>query len=239
MRTAHLLCPDGITAELWIAALIDAGARPAVLQEAIDGTQLPVRLVAERGEARAVLATTVRFEVGDQAPRVDTAAALEDRLALAGLPPRADARARRLADALLLAEAGVHGISVDEVRLHELGRAHTVARIVAQAVALETLGIDRVTTSAVALGSGTIRIAHGRFPVPAPATLHLLRGFTVVGDSRGRELTTPSGAAALAALAEPSDTIPPIRLEHHGRGAIHDGQDDRLLTVLIGESASA
>jgi uncharacterized protein (DUF111 family) len=67
--------------------------------------------------------------------------------------------------------------------------------------------------------------------------LHLLRGFTIVGDRRGRELTTPSGAALLAALAEPSDAIPAMRLERHGRGALHDGVEDRLLTVLIGMSS--
>lgn len=241
MRTAHLLCDDGITAELWLGALIDAGVHPAALQDAIDRTELPVRLVAERVEARSTLSTSISFELGAKAPRVDNAAALKERIAAAQLPPRADERARLLSDALLLAEAAVHGIPVDAVRLHELGRAHTVARIVAAAVALEELGIDRVTASAVTIGGGSVRIAHGRFPVPAPATLHLLRGFTIVGDERQQELTTPSGAAVLAALAEPSPAVPAMRLERHGRGATlragTDGDDQRLLTVLIGEAA--
>lgn len=241
MRTAHLLCDDGITAELWLGALVDAGAQPALLQEGIDRTGLPVRLVTRRIEARAMLSTSVGFELGDKAPRVATATALKDRLAAAALPPRAEERAHHIVDALLLAEAAVHGIPVDEVQLHELGRAHTVARIVASVLALDELAIDRVTASPVSVGSGSIRIAHGRFPVPAPATLHLLRGFTIAGDPRSAELTTPSGAAVLAALAEPSDTIPAMRLERHGRGSLigaaGDPADQRLLTVLIGASA--
>jgi pyridinium-3,5-bisthiocarboxylic acid mononucleotide nickel chelatase len=156
----------------------------------------------------------------------------------AGLPERAHHRARRIAAALSEAEAAVHGVPVDEVRFHELGRLRTVVQIVAGVTALEELDVRRITTSSVALGGGTIEIAHGRFPVPPPAVLELLNGFVVEGGPHQGERTTPSGAAVLAALASPASTIPPIRLLAAGRGAAGEGDDVRLLTAMLGESAS-
>lgn len=235
MRLAHLLCEDdGITAELLLGALVDAGAPAGVLQAALDDAGAQARLVAEPGEVREVTATRVRIETEPDAPRVESFPALKERLAAARLAPRADHRVRAVAEALGRAEAAVHGVPLDAVRFHELGRPHSVARLIAAAVALEQLDVDEVSTSRVAVGGGVIRIAHGRFPVPPPAVLHLLQGFVIHGGGQDRELTTPSGAAMLAGLATPATTVPAMRLETHGRGAIEEGDATRLLTVMIG-----
>ena len=235
MRILHLLCDEGITGELWLAALVDAGAEPAELQATIDAAGVAVQLEAEPVEARHVRAARVRLVTGPDAPRLDRAAQLHDAVDTAGLAPRAEKRAHAIIDALVRAEAAVHGVDPVDVRLHELGRARTAAGIVAGAAALEALDVDRVTVGPVAVGDGSLEIDHGRFPVPPPAVLQLLAGFTIEGGGRRQELTTPSGAAVLAALAEPVTSTPRLRLEAHGRGVSGEGAAQRLLTLLVGE----
>jgi pyridinium-3,5-bisthiocarboxylic acid mononucleotide nickel chelatase len=235
----HLLCDDGITGELWLSALVAVGADVDELQRAVDRAGLPARLVSRRTEAREVLATTVTVAAAADAPRIDSPAALEGAIRAAGLVDRAQHRALRVATALSEAEAAVHGVPVDQVRFHELGRARTVVQLIAAVTALELLEVERITTSTVALGGGTITIAHGRFPVPPPAVLELLRGFPVEGGPRRAELTTPSGAAVLAGLAEPALSIPPMRLARAGRGALGEGEEVRLLTALLGSELPA
>jgi pyridinium-3,5-bisthiocarboxylic acid mononucleotide nickel chelatase len=235
----HLLCDDGITGELWLSALVAVGADVDELQGAVDRAGLPARLVARRTEAREVLATSVTVAAAADAPRIDSPAALTDTILAAGLAERAQQRALRVATALSEAEAAVHGVPVERVRFHELGRTRTVVQLIAAVTALELLEVERTTTSTVALGGGSITIAHGRFPVPPPAVLELLRGFPVEGGPRRGELTTPSGAAVLAALAEPAEAIPPMRLARAGRGAVGEGDEVRLLTALLGSDLPA
>ena len=236
MRTLHLLVDEGITSELFVAALIDAGASVAPMQKAVDGAGLDVVLEAAKVPVRMVRGTRLTASPGPQAARTGTAAELHARIAAATLPERADARARLVADALIGAEAKVHGVPPDRVHFHEVGRAAAVALLLAAAVALEELGIDRVTTTSVALGRGTIDIAHGRFPVPPPAVLHLMAGLDVHAGYREGELTTPSGAAIVAALAEPVPALPRLRLDGHGRGVT---ADERILTVMHGTSTTS
>lgn len=236
-RIAHLLCDDGITGELLVAALVDAGADVDSLQSALDGAGLAAKLFATPGEVRSIRATQLRFEVDPDAPRTPTPAALQaavdQAVSAAGLPQRAAARAGRIVTVLSEAEASVHGVGVEDVHFHEIGRPLTLVRIVALVAALEILDLDRLTVADVTVGGGTIQIAHGRVPVPAPVVMALLRGYLVVGGARTGELTTPSGAAALAALATPVEGLPRLRLETVGRGTAAQRRD-ALVTVMIG-----
>lgn len=233
MRTVHLLVDEGITAERFVASLIDAGAPLDPMQKALDGAAIDVSLEATAVPVRMVRGTRLTLRAGPQARRADTAADLHTCIASAALPERADVRARAVADALIGAESKVHGVPADEVHFHEVGRATAVALLLAASVALEELEVDRVTTTPVALGHGSIQIAHGRFPVPPPAVLALMTGFEVYAGQLEGELTTPSGAAILSALAEPVPALPQLRLEGHGRGVTADG---RMLTVILGEA---
>lgn len=234
MRLAHLLCDDGITGELWLGALVDAGAEPSTLQAAIDSAGVEARIVAERRDAREVVATYVSLEEPAGAAHVRSVAELRARIEAAGLSGRTLSRASAVAEALARAEASSHGVGLGDVKFHELARPRGVARILAGAVALEELKIDQVSVGSVNVGGGMIEMSHGRFPVPPPAVLHLLAAFTIYGDRREDELTTPSGAAVLAGLAEQRLAIPSMRLERHGRGAVERDGRSRLLTLLIG-----
>jgi pyridinium-3,5-bisthiocarboxylic acid mononucleotide nickel chelatase len=234
VTVAHLLCDEGICGERWLGALVHAGAHPKALREPIERAGIPVEFTVEHGIVREVSATWVRFDAAAEAARFDRLDDLHAVIDRAGLVDRATERAHAIAVALGRAEAAVHDMPVDQVRLHELGRPVTAARIVAGVAALEELDVGRVTVGPVAVGEGHVRIAHGRFPVPPPAVLELLRGFVIEGGGRSQELTTPSGAAVLAALAEPVEATPRMRLANYGRGAVRRDDDERLLTVLLG-----
>lgn len=137
----------------------------------------------------------------------------------AGLSPAATARARAVFQALAEAEARAHGESADRVHFHEVGQDDAVADIVGAALLWEDLGIERLVCSRLNVGAGHVECAHGRFPVPAPATLELLRGLPVYSDGVEAELVTPTGAALVRALAQGFGPMPPLRPEVYGHGA--------------------
>ena len=120
------------------------------------------------------------------------------------LPPGAKERSLAIFGALATAEAAVHGVEVEKVTFHEVGAWDSIADVVAVAIGLAFLQVERVICSAVPVGTGTVKTAHGVMPVPTPATLELLKGFPVDQGGPAFERTTPTGAAILAALAQPA-----------------------------------
>ena len=128
-------------------------------------------------------------------------------------------RALRIFQRLAEAEAGIHGVPVETIHFHELGAVDTIVDVTGALLALERLGVGRVVASPVPLGRGLARGSHGTFPLPAPATVALLRGAEVVGVDHAVETVTPTAAALLAELAEGFGPIPPMRLTAVGYGA--------------------
>jgi hypothetical protein len=153
------------------------------------------------------------------------------------------ARVRELALAIFArlaeAEGRVHGVPADAVTFHEVGAVDSIVDIVGTAIGLTALEVDAVYVAALPLGSGTVQSQHGVIPVPAPATVELLRGFAVrLADGTG-ELVTPTGAAIVAALATPGTALPPMAIEAIGYGAGTRTLADRpnLLRLLLGRAA--
>lgn len=165
---------------------------------------------------------------------------IREMLERAPLAPGIRDRAQRIFKALALAESKVHATSPEEVAFHEVGAIDAIVDVVATAIGLEFLGIERIHVSPLPLGRGFARSEHGVIPVPPPATAELLRGFPVLPWDGDRELVTPTGAAILAALARPGDPGPfvPIAV---GYGAGDRELDDRpnLLRVIVGEPAGS
>jgi uncharacterized protein (TIGR00299 family) protein len=156
------------------------------------------------------------------------------------LRPRVRETALAIFARLAEAEARVHGVAVDAVTFHEVGAVDSIVDIVGAAIGLAALEIDTVYVSTLPLGSGTVRSQHGVIPVPAPATVELLRGFPVrVGDGIG-ELVTPTGAAIVATLTRPGAAVPPLSVERVGYGAGTRTLADRpnLLRALLGRAAA-
>ena len=156
----------------------------------------------------------------------------------AGLPARAAARAKRIFQRLGEAEAHVHRVPVESVHFHEVGAVDSIVDIVGACVALDLLGVDRVLCSPIPSGSGTFRCEHGVMPAPAPATAALLAGGAVLAEKPLRgEVTTPTGAAILTALAESYGPLPAMAVSAvgYGAGTRDTAEMPNLLRVFVGE----
>lgn len=159
-----------------------------------------------------------------------------ERGAAGALGEAAAGRAIRIFEGLAQAEAKVHGTTPAKVHFHEVGAVDSIIDIVGAAWCLERLGIDACFVGPVVTGSGHVQTEHGRLPVPAPATALLLRGFDVVlGDGQG-ELTTPTGAAILAAEAKPFRPSFALRAVGSGAGTKRLADRPNILRVFLGEA---
>ncbi|HKE84088.1 MAG TPA: nickel pincer cofactor biosynthesis protein LarC [Vicinamibacterales bacterium] len=165
-------------------------------------------------------------------------AALIDRSALSRAGKD---RARQLFVRLGEAEAAIHGTSLDRVHLHEVGALDSIIDIVGSVFALEQLQVERIVSSPLNVGSGSIRSAHGLYPVPAPATLRLLAGAPVYSGPQPAEMVTPTGALLVTSYAQAYGPVPAMRVSAIGYGAgtrdFHDTPN--VLRVIIGESDAA
>ncbi|MBM4265459.1 MAG: nickel pincer cofactor biosynthesis protein LarC, partial [Deltaproteobacteria bacterium] len=161
-------------------------------------------------------------------------------LASARLRPRVRERAERIFQALATAEARVHACEVDDVHFHEVGALDAIVDVIGTAIALEHFAVERIYVSPLPLGSGITRSLHGRIPVPAPATLELLRGFPTRPEDGDVELVTPTGAAILAALATPgpAPALVPLAIGY-GAGDRELADRPNLLRVVLAEPAPA
>lgn len=158
-----------------------------------------------------------------------------------GSPLKASVKKRALAvfERIAVAEAKIHGCDIDTVHFHEVGGIDAVADIVGVILALDYLGVTHVTASPLPLGSGTVRCAHGMLPVPAPATLEILKGIPVYGCDAGCEIITPTGAALAAELADSFGPMPELVVTAVGYGA---GKREtkglpNLVRMVLGEKA--
>jgi uncharacterized protein (TIGR00299 family) protein len=158
----------------------------------------------------------------------------------AALPARVTARAQAVFHKLAAVESALHRRPIDQVHFHEVGGHDAIIDIVGTAAALEVLGVDEVCASAVATGTGMVRSAHGRLPNPAPATVRLLEGIPSYGRDVAIELTTPTGAALLAALSIAFGPLPDMTVASSGFGGGAGEMDDlpNCTQVVIGRRSS-
>ncbi|MCK6556023.1 nickel pincer cofactor biosynthesis protein LarC [Candidatus Binatia bacterium] len=162
---------------------------------------------------------------------------IRDLVRRGGLDPAVRDTALAVFARLAAAEAKVHGVSTDAVTFHEVGAVDSIVDIVGCAIGMHWFGIERVYASPLPMGSGTVLSEHGPLPVPAPATVELLRGFPVRVGEGTTELVTPTGAAIVAALATP-DPVPALRIAGIGYGAGQRTLSDRpnVLRTILGET---
>lgn len=148
------------------------------------------------------------------------------------------ARARAVFQALGQAEARVHGVPIEHIHFHEVGQDDGIVDIVGTAMAYEELGINRLQCSPLNVGSGTVTCAHGRFAVPAPATMELLRGLPIYSDGVEAELVTPTGAALVRTLAQGFGAMPPLRPElvGYGVGSYELAGHADVLRMIVGRA---
>jgi len=238
MKTAYLDCASGISGDMMLGALVDAGADFAAIAAAIDSLNLPgCRLVATEVKKKGFRAKQITVEtVPEQKHRHlhHIQAIIEQGRLSARQKDLAQRIFRRLAEA----EAKVHGSTIEKVHFHEVGAVDSIADIVGTAVGWDLLGIQRAVASPIPTGTGKIRIAHGECSIPAPATAELLAGVPLAESTIPFELTTPTGAAIVSTLVGAFGPVPAMRIRSIGYGA---GQRDleqqpNLLRLMVGDA---
>ncbi len=239
MRVVYLDCATGLSGDMTLAALIDAGVEIEALRRAIDSLGLPgVRLEAETVRRCGFRATHVRILHPEQHAHrgmteirrlIDHAAALT---------PRQRQLALQIFQAIGEAEAHVHGVPLEAVHFHEVGAIDSICDIVGAAVGFDLLKAERIVASRIPTGHGSIRIAHGVCSLPAPATAELLRGIPLVDVPVAAELTTPTGAAIVKTLVSQFGGLPEMTIDNVGYGAGTRDFPDRpnILRLFVGQA---
>lgn len=240
MNIAYMDCFSGISGDMVLGALIDAGASlEAILGEL---RKLPVEgysIVSRREKRGAIAGTRVLIHMEDQPHR--SYKDIEKLIRGSGLDSSLQNRSLTIFELLAKAEAHVHQVPVSQVHFHEVGALDSILDIVGSVVALDLLQIAQVHASRVPIGKGFVHTEHGLLPVPAPATVLLLAGIPVYDNGVERELVTPTGAAILAALAQSFGRMPEMTLlsTGYGVGSHSASNPPNLLRVLCGTSTSS
>jgi uncharacterized protein (TIGR00299 family) protein len=293
MRIAYLECFSGISGDMFLGALVDAGVSPRLLEETVAALGVGAKLEISGVVRSGISATKVNVWVDGEKdmPREEYWAKQDVERALspakaqhghehahghdhdhehsrAGAPvphqhehahphrglkeirqiilaaaisESAKTTAIRTFEALGAAEAKIHNVPIESIHFHEVGAVDAIVDIVCAAVGAEALGVDEIVCSALNVGGGTVKCAHGTFPVPAPATVELLKDASVYSSGIQAELVTPTGAAIAKTLATRFSAFPEMKIEKsaYGAGSRDFPGHPNVLRIVIGESLPA
>jgi uncharacterized protein (TIGR00299 family) protein len=239
LRTLHFDCFSGISGDMTLAALIDAGAELDAVRSGLQSLSLPIELHVERETRNGISGLHVRI-VTNETPRHRHLPDIEAIIAKGSLSPMQRVLALKIFRRLAEAEALAHGIPVEKVHFHEVGAIDSIADIVGTAIAVDSLRIERVTSRSVPPGSGTVKCEHGIMPVPAPATARLLQGVPLATVPVKGEMTTPTGAAILTSLVQEWTEQPLMTIDRIGQGLGTKDFPDwaNVLRVFVGTTTS-
>jgi len=288
MRIAYLDCFSGISGDMFLGALLDAGVAPSILTEAIAALNIGTHLEISRVNRSGISATKVNVidnGLDKASPSTAQSSDRDDRahhhshddahdhadghehshghshsegsgdfhthshganrglkeireiILKAKIRDEAKQKALKMFETLGAAEAKIHNMPVEKVHFHEVGAVDAMVDIVCAAVGSEALRVDEIICSPLNVGGGTVKCAHGVFPVPAPATLELLRDSPVYSSGIQAELVTPTGAAIVKTLVKRFSQFPAMKIEKAGYGAgSHDFTGHaNVLRITIGE----
>ncbi|HTZ81639.1 MAG TPA: nickel pincer cofactor biosynthesis protein LarC [Candidatus Acidoferrales bacterium] len=287
MRIAYLECFSGISGDMFLGALVDAGVSPQSLEGTVAALNVGAKLQISRVVRSGISATKVdvwiggekdlpreeywakqesahhHHEHGDEHPhdhqqathRHEESSANDGHahshahrglseirkiINAAAISDSAKTTAIRTFEALGTAEAKIHNVPMEQVHFHEVGAVDAIIDIVCAAVGAEALGVDEIICSPLNVGGGTVKCAHGTFPVPAPATLEILKDAPVYSSGLQAELVTPTGAAIVKTLARRFATFPDLKIKKsaYGAGSRDFPGHPNVLRLVIGESAT-
>jgi uncharacterized protein (TIGR00299 family) protein len=257
VKTLYFDCFSGAAGDMILGACLDAGLPFDGLKDALGSLGVSGwEVTADRVVKGGISATNFRVRAGGQDGHHHhhdhhqhahhhhhhhhTLSEIKAAIDRSALSAAGKARAKSLFDRLAEAEAAVHSTTVEQVHLHEVGELDSIIDIVGAVYAFEWFAADRIVVSPMNVGSGTVKTAHGVYPVPAPATLRLLGDAPVYGRDVQAELLTPTGALILTGYASEYGPMPPMRVERIGYGA---GDRDlagtpNVLRLVVGESTT-
>ena len=240
MRICYLDAFSGISGDMLVGALADAGADSSAIADALRSLNSGAAVSFEKVQRGGIAACKFHVRVDEPQTHRHLSAILKI-IDGAALPDRAKQNATAVFQRLGEAEASVHNVPIEKVHFHEVGAVDSIADIVGACLGFELLSVDAVYSSPLNLGSGTVKAEHGVMPVPAPATAALVAGKPVYARGPAVELTTPTGAAVAVTLARAFGVIPPMKIASVGYGAgDHDfAEQANVLRVFIGETSGA
>ena len=277
MRVAYLECFSGISGNMFLGALLDAGVGEDVLRRTIKSLNVGADLNVSRVNRRGISATNVEVLVDGSAaqhhdpsthhgyvhghesmrppmggehqhhshkshesnhhPSHRPLSKIREMIRLADISDAARVVATRAFDILGNTEAKIHNMPVESIHFHEVGAVDSIVDIICGAVGCDALGVEAFLCSPLNVGGGTVQCAHGEYPVPAPATLELLKGAPIYSSGIEAELVTPTGAAMLRALECRFSSFPQMTVETIGYGAGYknlNGQPN-VLRISVGD----
>ncbi|MEW5767978.1 MAG: nickel pincer cofactor biosynthesis protein LarC [bacterium] len=235
MKIAYLDCFSGISGDMLLGALLDAGLELDALKE--DLHRLPLtgyNISTSKVERQHLVGTKVVVETATRLPNLP---AMIDLMERGQIEPEIKELSARIITRLVQAEAKLHGQTLETAHLHEVGSLDTIVDVVGSLYGLQRLGVKKIFSSPLALGRGRLRTAHGYIPIPSPATCELVKGFPVYSQGIEAELTTPTGAAIVTGIASGFGPLPEMRIEAIGYGAGERDLPDtpNLLRIFIGQ----
>lgn len=235
MKVLYLDPVAGISGDMFLGLLLDLGINLDTLEAELK--KLPVTgytLAASRESRRGIQGARLEVAIDEQHHH-RTWASIDRMLAESDLWPAAKKCSRRIFRRVGEAEAKVHGLAIESVHFHEVGAVDSIVDIVGAAIGLELLGIEQVICAPLPMSHGSVQCAHGAIPLPAPATLEILKGLPVVNGHCDKELVTPTGAAIAAEIAKFSP-LPAMTIERIGYGVGGRDLPDRpnLLRGIVG-----
>jgi uncharacterized protein (TIGR00299 family) protein len=239
MKLAYFDCFSGISGDMTLGALVDAGCAVEHLRDELRGVEVPGwELTAEKVWKNGMAATYVKVKTEDQQKHRSLSAILEI-LQKSPLVPQVRDRAAAIFKKLGEAEVRVHDVPLEKIHFHEVGAVDAIVDIVGACVGFHALGIEQFACSALNVGGGTAKMAHGVLPVPAPATANLLQGKPTYSNGVQKELVTPTGAAIVATLCDTFGPQPPMSVSSIGYGAGTTDLEDQpnVVRIMIGEAA--
>jgi pyridinium-3,5-bisthiocarboxylic acid mononucleotide nickel chelatase len=239
MNLAYFDCFSGISGDMTLGALLDAGCDLARLRSDLQSLQVPGwEISAEKVWKNGMAATYAKVKTEDQKKHRGLAEILEI-LKNSKLDDQVRDRATAIFSKLGEAEAHVHDVPMEKIHFHEVGAVDAIIDIVGACIGFHQLGIDKFACSPLNVGGGTAKMAHGVLPVPAPATATLLKGKPTYSNGVQRELVTPTGAAIVATLCDHFGAQPPMTVSAIGYGAGTadlEGQPN-VVRIMVGQPA--
>lgn len=243
MKILYFDCFSGISGDMVIGALIDAGADPAYLTSALkklqieDEYELSFQKVVKNGISSTKFDVILK-EAEHHHHSHRSYKHIVEMIKSAQFPEKAESFALRIFEKIGIAEGKIHGVPLEDVHFHEVGAVDSIIDIVGTAILLDEFNADAIYASPIPVGSGKIHIDHGIYPVPAPATLEILRGVPIATSDVKGELATPTGAAIVATWATEFGTLPSMTVEQigYGAGTKTFPSHPNVLRVIIGES---
>ncbi len=236
MKVAYFDCFSGVSGDMILGALIDAGLDPKDLESGLSKLKISgFSLQTQKTIRKGISGTKLSIDIDKHHVKRSLKDILEI-IAQSDLGDDIKASGKKIFKELATVEAKIHNKKIEKVRFHELGALDSIIDVVGSLIALKRLGIDEVYSSKIHVGTGFVESTHGSIPVPAPATLELLKGIPIYSSGIDAELVTPTGIAILKNLSRTFGVLPEMKVKKIGYGAgSRELEIPNLLRVYLGK----